>query len=90
MAHKLITENYGMKVESIALIDSHFGTEVFLQKQAKENLLQKYFIIFHPELLYYISSRTSLVKAILAPSYCSHSQTAGRCRCEYSQAARSA
>lgn len=32
MLTKLIIENYGLKVESLKLIDSYFGTEIFILK----------------------------------------------------------
>ena len=41
MLNKLITENYNMKVKSISLIDSHFGTEIFLTETDKGKFVVK-------------------------------------------------
>jgi Ser/Thr protein kinase RdoA (MazF antagonist) len=41
MLNKLITENYDMEVKSISLIDSHFGTEVFLAETNKGKFIVK-------------------------------------------------
>ena len=41
MLNKLITENYGIYVNELLLIDSHFGTEVFIAETEKGKFIVK-------------------------------------------------
>jgi thiamine kinase-like enzyme len=41
MLHKLILDNYGIEISGMSLIDSHFGTEIYLIETAKGKFIVK-------------------------------------------------